>query len=179
MNKKYKKSKRMMQYFIIMMLSVWIMILLVSFNEPKEQCIIEDTPTEEIVSLKTQNEPTWDDFLSAVMDVESGGSVHAYNVKENAAGCLQIRPIMVREVNRVLRKNKVHKRYTLEDRWNREKSIEMFEIMAEQVDCCEDLEFMEFAEIVARKWNGGGRGHKKSATLGYWSKIEQRMLNEK
>ena len=39
------------------------------------------------------------------MQVESGNDTLAYNAKENAAGCLQIRPIMVREVNRLLGKD--------------------------------------------------------------------------
>ena len=30
-------------------------------------------------------------------------------------------------------------------------------------------------ETMARIWNGGPRGHKKSATLGYWRKVQQAM----
>ena len=139
------------------------------------QCAIEDTISVEVVSSKTHYEPTWDDFVEAVIYVESRGSDDAYNIKEKAAGCLQIRPIMVREVNRNLRKWNAPFRYTLDDRWNREKSIEMFNIMAEQVTCCEDQSFMEFAEVVARKWNGGGRGHLKESTLPYWERIKNQL----
>ncbi|MGB1269882.1 MAG: hypothetical protein ACPG45_09095 [Flavobacteriaceae bacterium] len=141
----------------------------------EEQRVEEDTTSLEVVSLKTQTEPTWDDFIEAVIYVESRGSDDAYNIKEQAAGCLQIRPIMVREINRKLSKWNAPFRYTLDDRWNREKSIEMFNIMAEQVPCCEDQEFMEFAEVVARKWNGGGRGHLKESTLPYWNRIKDKI----
>ena len=43
-----------------------------------------------------------DTLLIAVMAVESNFVSMAYNAKENAVGVLQIRPIMVREVNRLL-----------------------------------------------------------------------------
>ena len=66
-----------------------------------------------------------DTLLNAVMAVESNFDTMAYNSKENAAGVLQIRPIMVREVNRLLGEDK----YTLKDRWNKAKSIEMFNVI--------------------------------------------------
>lgn len=141
-----------------------------------EQCVEEDTTSVEVVSLKTQTELNWNDFVTAVIYVESRGNDSAYNKSEEAVGCLQIRPIMVREVNRKLSIWNAPFRYTLDDRWDRQKSIEMFEIMAEQIPCCEDQEFMEFAEVVARKWNGGGRGHLKKSTERYWEKIKERLL---
>jgi hypothetical protein len=144
-------------------------------EELEEQGVKEDTTSVEVVSLKTQTELTWDDFVSAVIYVESRGNDSAYNTKEDAAGCLQIRPIMVREVNRNLRKWNAPFRYTLDDRWDRQKSIDMFDIMAEEVECCLDLTQMEFFEIVARKWNGGGRGHLKESTLIYWERIKNQL----
>lgn len=144
-------------------------------EELEEQRVKEDTTSVEVVSLKTQTELTWDDFVSAVIYVESRGNDSAYNTKEDAVGCLQIRPIMVREVNRNLRKWNAPFRYTLDDRWDRQKSIDMFDIMAEEVECCLDLTQMEFFEIVARKWNGGGRGHLKESTLVYWERIKNQL----
>jgi hypothetical protein len=46
-----------------------------------------------------------DPLIAAIIQVESGGDTLAYNSKEDAVGCLQIRPIMVREVNRLLGKD--------------------------------------------------------------------------
>lgn len=167
---------------LIAMLFAWMMqdepdeeVIERAIERLEEQCVKEDTTSVEVVSLKTQTEPTWNDFVSAVIYVESRGNDSAYNTKEDAAGCLQIRPIMVREVNRKLRKWNAPFRYTLEDRWDREKSIEMFEIMAEQIPLYGDETFMEFAEVVARKWNGGGRGHLKESTLPYWNRIKDKI----
>ena len=116
----------------------------------------------------------WNHFVSAVIYIESRGDSLAYNTKEKAVGVLQIRPIMLREVNRVLRKNKVPGKYVLQDRYNRQKSIEMFDIMAEQVNQ-DGLSQMQFFEIVARRWNGGRRGDKKKATIKYWERIKNQL----
>tara|TARA_R110000744_G_scaffold36161_5_gene83678 strand:- start:1020 stop:1559 length:540 start_codon:yes stop_codon:yes gene_type:complete len=136
-----------------------------------------DTVSCPTVSSKTQavKELTWDDFVQAVIYVESRGDNQAYNKKEKALGCLQIRPIMVREVNRILRKHKVDLRFELSDREDRLQAIAMFDIMAEEVECCLDLTQMEFFEIVARKWNGGPRGHKKKSTQAYWERIKNQL----
>ena len=116
----------------------------------------------------------WNHFVSAVIYIESRGDSLAYNTKEKAVGVLQIRPIMLREVNRVLRKNKVPGKYVLQDRYNRQKSIEMFDIMAEQVNQ-DGLSQMQFFEIVARRRNGGRRGDKKKATIKYWERIKNQL----
>ena len=117
---------------------------------------------------------TFNDFIEAVIYIESRGDSLAYNTKEKAVGVLQIRPIMLREVNRVLRKNKVPGKYVLQDRYSQEKSIEMFNIMAEQVNQ-DELSQMQFFEIVARRWNGGRRGDKKKATIKYWERIKNQL----
>jgi len=105
-----------------------------------------------------------DTLLNAVMAVESNFDTMAYNEKENAAGVLQIRPIMVREVNRLLGENK----YTLKDRWNKDKSIEMFNVIRSHTKNATD-------EKIARNWNGGYNGHKKQSTLKYWNKVKKQF----
>lgn len=134
-----------------------------------------DLLTIPIIKKKTNNQLTWDDFVEAVIQVESRGNDLAYNERENAVGCLQIRPIMVKEVNRVLKTNKSNLTFTLNDRWDRQKSIDMFDIIADEIYCCVGLSQMEFFEIVARKWNGGPSGHKKTATIEYWNKIKKQL----
>jgi len=114
----------------------------------------------------------WEHFIDAVIEVESGGDDSAYNKRERAVGCLQIRPIMVREANRILKSYGVDRRYTLDDRYSRAKSIEIFSMMAEEVTCCEFLSEDEFFEIVARRWNGGPRGARKNSTKKYWEKVK-------
>ena len=136
----------------------------------------ESAPVSVEVSHRT---PTWDDFIRAVIHVESRGNDSAVGDGGRAIGCLQIHPICVREVNRILRKNDIPKVYTKQDRYSRAKSIEMFEIMAEQVVYCRELSFEEFCEIVARKWNGGPKGHHKKATIKYWEKVREAMTASK
>jgi hypothetical protein len=103
-------------------------------------------------------------LIEAIIYVESRGDTNAYNVKENAVGCLQIRPIMLREVNRLLGYNK----YKLADRWNKVKSIEMFNVIKEHTTNPTD-------EKLARNWNGGWNGYKKQSTLKYWQKVKEQL----
>ena len=103
-------------------------------------------------------------LIEAIMYVESRGDINAYNAKENAVGCLQIRPIMLREVNRLLGYNK----YKLTDRWNKEKSIQMFNVIKEHTTNPTD-------EKLARNWNGGWNGYKKQSTLKYWHKVKEQL----
>ncbi len=103
-------------------------------------------------------------LIDAIIYVESRGDVNAYNAKENAVGCLQIRPIMLREVNRLLGYNK----YKLADRWNKQKSIQMFNVIKEHTTNPTD-------EKLARNWNGGWNGYKKQSTLKYWQKVKEQL----
>jgi hypothetical protein len=113
----------------------------------------------------------WDRLVDAVIYVESRGNDSAIGDNGKAVGCLQIHPIMVREVNRF-----VSTPYTLEDRYSRAKSIEMFNIISERYDCCEEYTFMQYAEIVSRRWNGGYNGDKKRSTIKYWNNVRNRIL---
>ena len=103
-------------------------------------------------------------LIDAIIYVESRGDINAHNIKENAVGCLQIRPIMLREVNRLLGYNK----YKLADRWNKEKSIEMFNVIKEHTKNPTN-------EKLARNWNGGWNGYKKQSTLKYWYKVKAQL----
>lgn len=103
-------------------------------------------------------------LIDAIIYVESRGYVNAYNAKENAVGCLQIRPIMLKEVNRLLGYNK----YKLADRWNKQKSIQMFNVIKEHTTNPTN-------EKLARNWNGGWNGYKKQSTLKYWHKVKEQL----
>jgi len=104
-------------------------------------------------------------LIEAIIHVESRGDSMAYNSKEEAVGVLQIRPIMVREVNRLSGFNK----YTLKDRWSVSKSKEMFNIVRLNTTDATN-------EKVARRWNGGGNGHNKKSTLKYWIKVNKKLI---
>jgi len=117
-----------------------------------------DKPVEQPIAIDT--------LLNAVMAVESNFDTMAYNEKENAAGVLQIRPIMVREVNRLLGEDK----YTLKDRWSKAKSIEMFNVIRSHLKGATD-------EQIARTWNGGYNGKNIPQTMQYWIKVRKYTLN--
>jgi len=61
----------------------------------------------------------------AFATVESSGYILALNEKENAGGLLQIRPVMINEVNRIQDSIK----FELADRWQVERSLKIFEII--------------------------------------------------
>jgi len=105
-----------------------------------------------------------DPLIAAIIQVESGGDTLAYNLKEDAVGCLQIRPIMVREVNRLVGKDS----FTLDDRWSEAKSIQMFNVLRSHLKGASD-------EQIARVWNGGYTGHKKQSTIKYWQKVRNKI----
>ena len=124
--------------------------------------------TDEIKTLKI-NKPK--SLVDVLIIVESAGNERAFSKKENACGCLQIRPIMLREVNRILRKQKSTKRFSLEDRWDCGLSEEMFYIWRNYHH--EDSS----DEVIARCWNGGPRGYKKQSTEYYWQKVQKLWEN--
>jgi hypothetical protein len=111
-------------------------------------------------------------LIQAMIMVESRGNDSAYHKGEKAAGCLQIRPIMVREVNRILKIQKSELEYTLEDRWSREKSIEMFHIVNSYHNKNSTY------EEIARAWNGGPNWAEKSLTKRYWKRVQKQLKKQ-
>ena len=67
-------------------------------------------------------------IIAILILVESDGDNFAVNKTTGASGCLQIKEIMVDEVNRILAKQKSPVRYSYEDRFNRWKSVEMAKV---------------------------------------------------
>ena len=124
------------------------------------------------ITTKVASTTTKDHLLEAMIQVESRGvenSVGDKHLGKPSIGVLQIRPIMVREVNRILKKHKIKKKYSMDDRYNREYSIEMFYIWR----------FYHHPkasdEVVARCWNGGPRGWKRKSTKHYWNKVQKEI----
>lgn len=109
-----------------------------------------------------------DDVVQAIILVESSGNDAAHRVSEDAVGALQIRRTMVRDVNRILRRNGSTVRYSYKDRWIRELSIEMFDIYCEHYN-------LTTPEEKARCWNGGPKGIYKLCTQRYWEKVKKEL----
>ena len=140
----------------------------------KEQCQYHvqdlmlkiDSLEKELIFYEPQSVgETIDEILAAIISVESSGRDSAYNAREDAVGCLQIRQTMVNDVNRILKRQGFDLQYDYEDRWCRTKSIEMFNIFCEYYG-------LTSAEEMARCWNGGPRGIDNPATVGYWNKVQ-------
>lgn len=100
------------------------------------------------------------DIFYVLCHLESDNGINMYNEVEDAVGYIQIRPIMVKEVNGILGYNK----YTLNDRWSKEKSFEMFKIYQDFVNPNYD------ETLACRYWNGGRSGNIKSSTNVYVEK---------
>lgn len=131
---------------------------------------------EPIVNIKAKSiQPILSEkkLVNAIIMVESRGNDSAVGdrhlVGNEAIGALQIRPIMVREVNRILRIQKIDRKFDLKDRFDRDKSIEMFLIWKDFHHKNSD------AETIARNWNGGPNGYKANRTVKYWNKVKQQL----
>jgi len=137
-----------------------------SLNNTIDSLLLEiDTLTweNEIYDYNTEHETNH--LLSALMFVESRFDDSAYAASEDAVGVLQIRKTMVDDVNRILKRQKKDYRFTYNDRWSRNKSVQMFDIYCMHYG-------LSTAEEVARCWNGGPRGMDKDATVYYWNKVQ-------
>ena len=111
-------------------------------------------------------------LIEALIQVESGGKEDCVGDKHliiPSIGVLQIRPIMVREINRILKMQGKDKRYKNKDRYSRVKSIEMF-IIWRDYHHKDDSD-----EVISRCWNGGPKGYKRKKTLHYWNKVQKAL----
>ena len=104
------------------------------------------------------------DVISAMEQVESEGNPLAFNHKEKAAGILQIRPIMVREVNRLCGTT-----YTNKDCFDPIISTIIF-IRLQHITNKEMN-----PEKAARLWNGAYEWKAKKSTLKYWESVKAVM----
>ena len=144
-----------------------------NISERVSKIKIESKPKVELPTKEVEL-TNLDELVEALIMVESAGNDSAIgdtHMKEPSVGVLQIRPIMVREVNRILKLKGEKHRFKLKDRFSREKSIQMFLIWKEFHH--KDSDF----EVIARSWNGGSKGPKNPRTYNYWKKVENQLAN--
>jgi hypothetical protein len=101
----------------LFLVSLFIFSLGCNLNNPITEFDIEEIPEE------VEEVTEWDVFVEALIQVESEGNPFAVG-KTNDLGILQITPIYVKDVNRILGEE----RFTLDCRIDIDKSLEMFEI---------------------------------------------------
>ena len=140
-------------------------------SEPKEEefCLEEN---EKSIQLQDVIKVVDSSLVHALINVESRGKSNLLGDKhlgEPSVGVLQIRPIMVREVNRILKIQGSEIRYKRKDRYSRQKSIEMFYIWKDFHHAGDS------DEVIARCWNGGPKGPKKIKTQHYWNKVQKEL----
>ena len=120
-----------------------------------------------------------DVLYSSIVWVESKGNANAKS-KDGSVGVIQIKPVMVKEVNRICKIQGLDKKFTLADRKSPRKSAEMFWIYQEFYNPDLNLDSLSKEDMatLARKWNGGPKGHLKRGTKKYWRKVSKRVRLE-
>ena len=106
----------------------------------------------------------WERVMNAIIKVESGGNPKAHNPNGDCAGILQITPILVKQCNIWLANQKSSKRYTMSDRYNAEKSKEMFIMVQEHYNPEGNV------EKAIRIWNGGPK-YSVAKTNTYYKRV--------
>lgn len=106
----------------------------------------------------------WNPVIDAVIQVESRGNPRAFNKNGNCAGILQITPGLVKQCNIILKAKGDSTRYSLNDRYNVEKSKEMFILVQEHYNKECDV------EKAIRIWNGGPK-YSITKTQKYLNKV--------
>ena len=108
----------------------------------------------------------WNPVMDAIIQVESEGNPKA--VSGNSVGVMQITPILVKDCNEILKKQKSKKRYTLADRYSVAKSKEMFLLIQSHYNPENSI------EKAIRSWNGGVK-YSVRATNRYFQKVMAKM----
>ena len=119
------------------------------------------------ISINAQTEKfDWNPVMDAIIQVESRGNAKA--VSKDCVGVLQIRPVLVRDVNEYLKIKGKNKRFTLNDRFNVEKSKEMFVLYQKRYNPTNNI------EKAIRLWNGG-TGYSVKKTEKYYNRVKAHM----
>lgn len=135
----------------------------------KIETICNTTPDSLYVDTIKVDTLTDEELIEAIMEVESNGNPNAYNETSGATGCMQIMPIMVNEVNRITKLTKTDKYFYPKDRWDCEKSKEMFMIWKNYHHKTSS------PETIARHWWGGPRYGEEDCSLFYWNRVKSNL----
>ena len=108
----------------------------------------------------------WNPVMDAIIQVESEGNPNA--VSGNSVGVMQITPILVKDCNYILKRQKSKKRFTLADRYSVAKSKEMFLLIQAHYNPTNNI------EKAIRLWNGGNN-YSVRATNRYYKKVMRNM----
>jgi hypothetical protein len=104
-------------------------------------------------------------LLSALIQIESGGNDLAKG-RHGELGALQIKPILVRDVNRIMGTHYAHAQVT-------NRAVSTFIAQSYLAHYGKNLS----DESLARIWQGGPVGHKKSSTRAYARRVMRELEN--
>lgn len=113
----------------------------------------------------------WGPVITAIARVESSLNTQAVSKSGKYVGYLQIGPALVVDCNNYLKSLGYKKRFTLKDRYNKEKSIEMFIIYMMKYNKSNSV------EKAIRIWNGGA-GYTVKGTQAYYNKVMKHLKTQ-
>lgn len=156
--KKEMNFKRVLLCAIFMITSFGVF----AYSSETDSISIE---SDTVTAIKAETVDTleiiMEDVANAIVFVESGGNLRAVN--GSCCGPMQISPGMVKACNQIMKKNGESYRFTLNDRYNLEKSKWMFKVFNKEYNKSFNL------SKAIRSWNGG---------LGYTIKGTQKYFNK-
>lgn len=123
-----------MSKIYLSLLMVLCIVWLIMHSVPSSDHPAPTIPTDTLIIERYT--PDWNAFIEALIHVESRGDSAAVGTK-NDVGVLQITPIMINDANRIIGEP----RYALDDRTDRDKSIEIFNIIQNHYNPDHDLHF--------------------------------------
>jgi hypothetical protein len=111
-----------------------------------------------------------DRLIPALVQVESNGNPRAVGDGGRALGALQVWSCVVADVNRA------HgTRYTHRDAFDPAKARDICRRYLAIYCTPKRLGRTPTMEDAARIWNGGPNGHRKTATISYWQKVQKAL----
>ena len=123
------------------------------------------------ISSKTTNGPVNINLLiESLITVESNGIENAVSKDSNCIGVLQIKKIIVDDCNEYLLSKGIKKQFNYDDRYNKEKSIEMFHLIQERYRNYKTHRSKTHIEHMIRLWNGGC-GYNIKSTQDYYNNV--------
>jgi len=115
------------------------------------------------ININNDTEKKWSAVIEAISKVESEGNPKAVSKCGRYVGYLQISKILVRECNRILG----YQEFTYDDRYDKQRSIEMFITYQERFNPEGNI------EKAIRLWNSGDLNcmNRKASTNGYYNRV--------
>lgn len=121
---------------------------------------------EKITPKESVNKEDFLKFMEAIITVESKWNKNAFCKKERALGWMQVRPILIKDVNRIS-----PIKFKLDDRTVMLKNIKLFTLYSRMYQQ-NALKHNNFKRL-SRLWNGGPNGHRIPSTIGYWKRVNK------